>query len=327
MLTYSVFGEQLRSEIPFPELRPATANGARWTLRVARTGPRSSDAELLGSMSVMPGVDVRLYRIPNGYRLTYDDTGTFDISGKTGEIEWFQGQQPWVEGARLDIINRVLPLALHAAGLLCLHGSAVSLDGQAIAFLAPSAYGKSSLAMAMADVGARIMTDDTVAVELQSPVIARPGVHSVRLLDDAAQALVGEANQLKALSAYRLARRDLQLVSPAQPAITKQVLPDLPADKLMFDAVPLTAIYLLRPVSDTGESHPVKRTQLSGARAALSLLEHIKSVTLLKKSEAPVLLDHATTIAGAVPIYLLEVLRDLGRLRDVARQLAQWQLS
>lgn len=327
MLTYSVFGEQLRSEIPFPELRPAKTSGARWTLRVSRTGPRSNHAELLGTMPVVPGVDVRLYRLPKGYRLTYDDTGTFDISGETGEIEWFQGHHPWVEGARLDIINRVLPLALHAAGLLCLHGSAVCLDARAIAFLAPSAYGKSILAMALADVGARIMTDDTVAVELQSPLIARPGVHSVRLLDDAAQALVGEATELKALRAYRLARRDLQLLPPEQPAITKQVLRDLPVDKLMFDAVRLTAIYLLRPVSATGDSQPVKRTKLPGVRAALALLEHIKSGTLLRKAEAPALLDHATTIAREVPIYLLEVLRDLRRLPEVARQLAQWHLT
>jgi len=324
MPTYSIFGDRLHSEVTLPELRRVSTNGARWTLRVANIPPASDHADLLGIFEVMPGVNVRLYRLPGGYRLAYDDTGTFDISGDGREILWFQGPDPWVEGARLDIINRVLPLALHAAGFLCLHGSAVCVDQTAIAFLAPSAYGKSTLAVAMADIGARILTDDALAVELQSPVLARPGVHSVRLLDDSARALVGDADRLKAVKAAPLPRRDLRQLPPNEPFITKQMLRGLPAHKLMLKTVPLRAIYLLRPVRADGATVPVQRTALPAVRAALSLVEYAKSGVLLAKSEAAVLLDRAARVANNVPVYVLEVVRDLDRLPDVARRVAEW---
>lgn len=326
MPTYSIFGDRLHSDVTLPELRRVSTNGARWTLRVANTRlpPSSDPADLLGTYGVMPGVDVRFYRLPTGYRLAYDDTGTFDISGDGREILWFQGPDAFVEGARLDIVNRVLPLALHAGGFLCLHGSAVCVDEKAIAFLAPSAYGKSSLAVAMADIGARILTDDALAVELRSPVLARPGVHSVRLLDDTARALVGDADRLKAVKAAPLPRRDQRQLPANEPFVTKQLLRGLPARKLMFDAVPLSAIYLLRPVRAEGASAPAHRTALPAVRAALSLIEYAKSGVLLGKSEAAVLLDRASQVANRVPVYVLEVVRDLDRLPDVARQVAAW---
>jgi hypothetical protein len=329
MPTYSVFGGYLQSEIGLPELRVTRSNGVtgNWTIRVASSGPASS-ADLLGTDVVMPGVEVRLYRIPGGYRLSYDDTGSFEISRDGRDIAWSKGRNPWIEAARLDIINRVLPVALHASGKLCLHGSAVSLHGQGIAFLAPRCYGKSTLATAMMEIGARILTDDALPVQPAAPVIAWPGVHSVRLLDDAARAVVGDAGKLKAVGAYPMTRRDLHQLPADQPVVTKQILRGLPEERLMRDPVPVSAIYLLAPIRPNGgQETAAARTPMPAVRAALSLVEHTKSGVLFGKSEAPVVFERAVRVAREVPVYELRIVRDLDRITQVAEQLSEWHPS
>ncbi|HLQ69559.1 MAG TPA: hypothetical protein VK124_08545 [Gemmatimonadales bacterium] len=336
MPTYSIFGDCLRSEITLPELRRSRKH-ARWTLRIGVIPPPalSDGAELLGSETVMDGVDVRLYRLANGYRLQYDDTGSFDISAEGREIVWSGNGNgnaaKLLDAVRLDVINRVLPVALHAAGTLCLHGSAVSLNGKAIAFLAPRCHGKSTLALALSQIGGRILTDDALPVEPSVPgrgrsVSARPGVHSVRLFDDTARVVLGDPRNWKRVGAYPLPRRDGHLLPDDQPAITKQILRGIPLHKLMLRTVPLAAIYVLRPVRGDGDRPVLSRTALAPVRAALSLVEHAKSGALLGRSEAPRLLDRAVTIARQVPVYVLEIVRDLSRIDEAARELAGWHV-
>lgn len=328
MTSYEVFGACLRSEIPLPELRRThqRAPVARWTLRVGRASLPHADAELLGHDDVMHGVEVRLYRTSSGYRLTYDDTGTFEISRDGSEIVWFKGRNSWLGAVRLDILNRVLPVALHASGICCLHGSAVSVNGSAIAFLAPRGYGKSTLAIALTKLGGRVLTDDALALELGPPVMAWPGVHSVRLLDDAVRAVVGEGDSLRAVGAYPMRRRDLPLLPKDQPHITKQILGGLPEHTIMLDPVPLAAAYILTPVGP-GATTIAERNSLPGVRAALSLVEHAKSGALLGKSESSVVFDRAVRVAQHVPVYRLEIARDLHRVGAVAEQLVEWHSS
>jgi hypothetical protein len=330
MHIYSVFGGSLRSEVDLPELRPAAdagmETGLRWTLRIADALPRASTgpAELLGSDAVMPDVDVRLYKTSSAYRLSYDDTGDFDISRDGRDIVWYKNPSAPMAAARLDIINRVLPVALHAAGAFCLHGSAVSLNGAAVAFVAPRGSGKSTLAIAMTELGAQILTDDALAMTTSSPVIASPGIHSVRLLDDAARAVIGDAGRLKAVGAYPMTRRDAHRITADEAAFTKQILRGLPPDKLMFESVPLAAVYIVVPTRPERGGAAGTRTRLPAVRAALSLVEHSKSGALLGKSEAPALFDRAVSVAREVPVFELAVLRDLARIGEVARQLAEW---
>jgi hypothetical protein len=331
MFHYSVFGHGLQSEVPFPELRatpPGTSEKeTRWTLRIATASPPLERPELLGTDAVMDGVNVRLYRGVDGYRLDYDDTGHFDVSRDGRNILWSPGLSPSLEVARLDMLNRVLPVALHAAGAFCLHGSAVGLHGAGIAFVAPRGCGKSTLALAMTDFGARILTDDAVSMESHAPVLAAPGVQSVRLLDDAASAVVGDARSLEAVGAYPMTRRDAHRIPAGETAVTKQILRNLPEHKLMLAPVPLSAIYILVPTKADAGAATVDRTPLAAVHAALSLVVHAKSGALLGKSEAPLLFDRAVRIAREVPVYHLAVIRDLRLIKEVARQLADWHAA
>jgi hypothetical protein len=327
---YSVFGSCLSSAIGFPELRPSRDPEPRWTLRATDTPAALGSAELLGTDAAIPSAAVSLYKLAGGYRLQYADTGSFDISSDGRFIDWSSPALCSLPAARLDIISQVLPLALYASGMICLHGSAVALEGGgAIGFLAPSFYGKSTLAMAMAraGVGARILTDDALPVEPRAPITAWPGVHSVRLWDDAARRIIGDA-ELESVGAYQLERRDGN-AWPTEPfegtAVTsKQILSRLPEDRLMLDRTALRAIYVLVPTAARPNSPAARRSLLPTVRAAVSLVQHAKLGALLGKSEAPVLLDRAVRVAAAVPVYELAIVRDLDRIPDVVAQLTEW---
>lgn len=328
---YSVFGRCLSSAIGFPELRVSRDPEPRWTLRATDTPAALGSAELLGTDAAIPSAAVSLYKFAEGYRLQYSDIGTFDISSDGRFIDWSAPATCSLPAARLDIISQVLPLSLYASGMLCLHGSAVALEGAgAIGFLAPSFSGKSTLAMAMASaaVGARILTDDALAVEPSVPVTAWPGVHSVRLWDDAARRIVGDQTGLQSVGAYQLQRRDGK-AWPTEPfqgtnVTSKQILSRLPEDKLMLESTTLKAIYLLAPAQAGANSPAARRTLLPAVRAALSLVQHTKLGALLGKSEAPVLFDRAVRVAAAVPVYELAIVRDLDRIPEVVTQLTDW---
>jgi hypothetical protein len=331
MHRYSVFGSCLRSAIEFPELRASRDPEPRWTLRATDAPAALGRAELLGTDAAIPSAAVSLYKFAGGYRLQYPDTGSFDVSPDGRCIDWSSPPTCSLPAARLDVISQVLPLALYASGMLCLHGSAVALEGGdgAIGFLAPSFYGKSTLAMAMvrAAVGARILTDDALPVEPRAPITAWPGVHSVRLWDDAVRRIIGDG-ELESVGAYQLERRDGK-AWPTEPfrgtsVTSKQILSRLPEDKLMLARTTLKAIYLLAPAQAGTNSPAARRTLLPAVRAALSLVQHAKLGALLGKSEAPVLFDRAVRVAAAVPVYELAIVRDLDRIPEVVAQLTDW---
>jgi len=88
-------------------------------------------------------------------------------------------------------LNQVLPLALSQQGKLVFHASAVEIGAVAVAFLAPSGRGKSTLATTFATNGLRFLTDDGLRVERhEGHYQAMPSHPSIRLWQDSEQALI-----------------------------------------------------------------------------------------------------------------------------------------
>jgi hypothetical protein len=87
-------------------------------------------------------------------------------------------------------LNQILPLALSKLGKLVFHASAVELAGGAIAFLAASGRGKSTLAASFAANGHRFLTDDCLVLEKEErQYLVRPSHPSVRLWEDSEERL------------------------------------------------------------------------------------------------------------------------------------------
>jgi len=308
MPDYSIFGGRLRSDLEFPELQRSSAGAPEWTIISSTHATESADDELLGDDAVDGSVRVRLYRSGAGFRLEYDDTGSFAISANGSRITWNPAADASTECARLDIIGRVLATALHARGVMTLHGSAVEIDGAAIAFLGPKFHGKSTLSMALTGAGARLLTDDTLPVEAGEPPLAWPGVHSVRLFADAAGRLRGS-----------------EVVG--DPFQVKETITELGEDRLMFERVQLAAIYQLTPVDQSVARASVEREMLSAVPSTMVLVRHSKLAPLLGKTEAPVLFQQALAMARAVPVFELRVVRDFDQLPDVVSRLLEWHSS
>ncbi len=306
MNSYHVFGGVLHSELEFPELDVAAHGEPDWTLSVTFTpAPDVPLGAPLGEDRVDVSVMVRSYAIPSGFRLVYDDTGVFDVSEEGRAIRWHRTPAADAEAGRLDVLGRVLALALHASGWLSLHGSAVALGDGAVAFLAPKGNGKSTLAFALTRAGAALMTDDTVVIEPGPPSIVRPGVQSVRLFRDSADWLSAPAPL-------------------AGSSDIKATFGQLAADARRLTRAPLAALYLLESIPAGTIAQPVERERIEGPAAVFQLLTQTKIGTLLGGSEASTVFDSVVGVAEGSPVYRLRVTRDYEQLQQVVGQIVGW---
>jgi hypothetical protein len=308
MPQYLVFGGTLQSDLDFPELSPSDGGDLRWTLTTRPGVPAPPDGStLLGTDEVHGDITVQLYRTPSGYWLQYSDTGSFEITGEGRHLTWHRPPDTptLVRYAQMDVLGRVIPMAIHAEGQLNLHGSAVFTGKESIGFLAPKLHGKSTLALALVRGGAKLLTDDTLVVDTRSAPIALPGVHAMRLWSDSADRLMGDA-------------------APEAPSNDKLIVSDIPMEQRMQLPSPLGALYLLQPVKAEPGRTAVSRRQLSPMEGALALVGHGKLTPLLGKGQSAVTLERASAIARKVPVYALSVVRDYDRLPEVVGQLLEW---
>ena len=308
MYHYLLFGGVLRSEVEIPELQSAPSSGEpRWTLRCIDGSAPDADGEHLGSDTVTGDVEVRMHRQGGGaFRMRFDDTGCFDISADGGTLTWYRPAEISMRDVRADLTSRVIAGALHATGTICLHGSAVVLDEVAIGLVAPKRHGKSTLALSLVRAGARLLTDDTMPVEPGDPPMAHAGLHATRLWSDSAERVgLGEA-------------------LPVEDDKEKRLFSALPDDFVTHASAPLDGLYLLVPTKEPRDGEPVWRTRLSPIESALIMIGHTKLAPLLTKSEAPVLFQAAVRLAQSLPVYRLNVVRDMDRLPEVVETIRRW---
>jgi hypothetical protein len=71
---------------------------------------------------------------------------------------------------RSCLLGNILGTLLHQRGLLVLHGSAIAINGGAVAFLGPSGSGKSTAAASLCSEGYSILADDVLAIDARGDV-------------------------------------------------------------------------------------------------------------------------------------------------------------
>ena len=307
---YAVFGRCLRSEVEFPDLPEIRPTRAEWTLRVA-PGPRPpAPGEIRIGSHVVGGGELRLSRSEAGLHLSLEPVGECTISVDGAELRWYSRDGARDELMRVVILGPVLALALQQARILCLHGSAVGVNGRAIALLAPKFHGKSTLALALVRAGAQLLTDDAIAVDLEPVPMVRPGVQSVRLHEDSADELVAAALSGQILPGY------------------KRTLVGMPQRMLASEPLPLDAVYLLAPVRRPPDGVAIDRTAVAPALAAVALAHHTKLVDpLVGMDGAGLQLRWCAAVVRQVPVYALQIVRDFDRLDEVVEQLMSWHSS
>lgn len=242
----------------------------------------------------------QFFRQGAGYLLRFPDLADFEVSADGARVQGFPA--PGVTSATVEhlYLNQVLPLALSRQGKLMLHGSAVDIGGQGVAFLGESGRGKSTLAASFATEGTRFLTDDGLLLEwVGEQCLIIPSHPSIRLWQDSQDALVSES----------------AAVAPAVSFTSKARFLAGPGIAFCDVARPLKRVYFL------GEGN-AQAPAIAPLRPAAALIELVKNSFLLDIEAQDMLARHFDDLTrlADLPIYFrLDYPRDyvaLGAVRE-----------
>jgi hypothetical protein len=187
---YSAFGLKIQSDIRLipPLLEEQFSEppdcelhfGAAPEPEVASKGPILTYASAYRDAAGAPAL--RIWQINDGAysRLDYSDGHQFWLDRKGTRVWAVWPNSSTIEEVTSYLLGPVLGVLLRYRGVICLHASAVSINGRAVAFLGAPGAGKSTIAAALAQRGHLVLADDITALEERSGVIyaqpAYPGV-------------------------------------------------------------------------------------------------------------------------------------------------------
>ena len=178
------FGLEVRSDFPLigavPVDAPAGERGRGVHITTAeRDDSPIREETLLERVYADGALGMRVSRLEDGsYLIEAPGHGRFSVADDGSTVSCDGLTAPWWRWHR-PLFAQVLPLAATLNGLELVHASAVALEDRAVAFVADSGTGKSSLALALLARGAALVTDDVLALEPApdgGAVLAHPGV-------------------------------------------------------------------------------------------------------------------------------------------------------
>lgn len=232
-----------------------------------------------------------------GYLLRFPDLADFRVSPDGLSTTCSPAPDVMDTTAHHLYLNQVLPLMFSKQRKLVFHASAVEIADGAVAFVAESGRGKSTLAASFAIGGFRFLTDDGLVVEVSGHCYqALPSHPSIRLWEDSEAALIPPGAE----------------TAPALEYTSKSQF--LAGEDIVFcdQPRPLRRAYFL----GDGRASEIKFQRMS---AAETLVEWVKNSFLLDNEEKPLLAFHFDEVAKLAnqPIcYRLDYPR---RFEDLAR--------
>jgi hypothetical protein len=249
--TYSVYGLNVASSIPLPEL---SAGGGKPDVTI-RYGPVPTS--LQGAIETGSFYQAA----PGSFLLLVDEVARYLVTdGKQIVIQREPGAVD--EEIALFLLGCAFAPLLQQRGLLPLHCSGIVVEGGCIAFVGHSGIGKSSLAGAFLKRGYHILTDDILVISLISDGTPRayPGYPQLKLWPDTISKL-GEAQQP---------------LLPIRPGIDKFRRPI--REEFYKDALPLKRLYVLG-VSDAGE---IEVAPMSGSAKVAAIIRNTYHLGFVK---------------------------------------------
>ena len=137
----------------------------------------------------------------DGFVFRYADATVFRISRDGREIRGVWDRASTLSDTETYLLGPVLGFAQRLMGVLCLHASAVVVDGIAIALCGPSYSGKSTTAGAFAAAGHGVLADDmTVVREQNGAAFAMPAYDHLRVWEESELMLLGTSGELPRLT-------------------------------------------------------------------------------------------------------------------------------
>ncbi len=221
---------------------------------------------------------------PDGRRIAY---------GRLGEAS--------EESFQTYLLGHVLSYALTKQGHEPLHATAVEIDGRAVAFLGESGMGKSTLAAALLETGAKLVTDDLLRLEPRGAAYAAfPGPPRIKLLPPIAEELMTGPWSGSVMN----------------PLARKLIIP-LPLEKACSEPVPLAALYALSEPEQGCDPEAIVIRTLSQRDALIELLAHAFNKKILDHARLTRQFRAAQAVASAIPVKVLAYPRRTSLIFDV----------
>jgi hypothetical protein len=219
-----------------------------------------------------------------GYLIRLVPYGIYLVSADGTAVACAPPAVAWWYWQRL-LVGQVLPAVATLRGAEILHASAIALDGHAIAFAGDPGLGKSSLAVQLMLRGARLVSEDALAITASDgKVMVAPGAGLLNLRETERE-LVGDASLGELGEIVGHSHGKVHAVVPVERA-------DLP----------LGVLYLLE--RDDG-SRPVFERVASPTFA--DFFRNAFVVYVLRKQRMINQLDLAARLAASVPVVRLRI--------------------
>lgn len=204
-MRYRIFDSVVESDVPLPELAPSRAcrSDIRVVLRASRE--RRNDA---GWTTEDQEPWLAVGRRGGDWRLRFGDAVDFFVSDRGSVVRAAAPARFPDDSLRHLLVDQVLPLVLCARGRLILHGSAVRSPWGGILLIAPSGGGKSTLAVALAEHGWKLMSDDYVRIRLRAGSATAVAAYAgARLWPDVLEGIAASSSEMPRVSHYSAKRR------------------------------------------------------------------------------------------------------------------------
>jgi hypothetical protein len=146
---------------------------------------------------------VKVWKIEGAgcFRIHYYDGTEFFLSESGNEIWATWPEDMTLEDTATYLLGPIFGFLLRLRGVICLHASAIAVDGRAIALIGPAGAGKSTTAAAFARQGYPALSEDVVALRDQGDsFLVEPGYPLIRLWPESVHALFGSKDALPPLT-------------------------------------------------------------------------------------------------------------------------------
>lgn len=211
-MVYSAYGSVIESDVPLEGIPKSTiaspahiqlwlAELPDWAERVIGLPGRPDHKSTISSSSGLMVRSVTTLGDDEYSHIYYADHTEFLVSFDGARI-YGRWQPPLtLEDTLTYALGPILALALRRQGRVCLHASAVEIDGRAVLFVGAAGAGKSTTAGAMVKSGARFISDDICALdERNGRFRVHYGQRRIRLWPGSVDLLFGSGTQLPYLT-------------------------------------------------------------------------------------------------------------------------------
>lgn len=302
---YDIYGISLCSEIQlaFPESR---------SLQTADVSLLAASPEFFREATY--GVTVnpsptgwyKYARMDNGQSyLRWDGLFEFLIAADGRHIwcGWFGAAS--LESLQVYLLGHALSFALVKQGYEPLHATSVVIEGNAIAFLGSSGFGKSSLAAAFLAEGHRLLTDDMLLLRrTDRGYEGQPGPGRIKLFP-------------------KMARRFLAGTASAVPMNneTEKLVVPLSADYRHSGSAPLRVLYVLSPPREVRRRQHIQLTSLTTRQTFIALVRCTFNSLITGSERLGRQYAECLQVASEVPARRISHPRVLSMLPDVRKSI------